>query len=845
MRNGLSRSAVFIVALAEVRTVRRMARFWTIVLVLSLCSLVGYFSSCVLYSYSATSSPSFGPGTPKYLLGNVEPTFFLMFQMAVLCLVFDAAHRHKRNRIDEVVDSKPVRNYQYLAGRVIGIAGLVWFVAAVLVITMQAIGVVAQTLNIGVADTFQFHSLMNLLLFDAPATLLVWTAFVAFLSCLVRARILVLAVGLLAMFAWYFLVLNTPFELLSLVSPSSNDSLFVSELVPEFAAWQVVSIRCATILASIALIATGALILRRNDSGNRPAMATASSLSSVLGVLVCALVATVTFTGLEKNNSWRESHASYEWLGGIDVKEMKGEISIDPGKHLTIDLNFTLSLDATQLERMVFTLNPGMNVRELSVDGVQATYSHRNGLLEVQFPPSMASSSTHTLNVVARGVPNPRFAYLDSAVDYLSDSSTSRQAIMLLGIDGSVFDTEYVALMPGSFWYPVPGPARSDYLYTQTGMDYFDVDLSVALNAKDWMLVGTGTSIQSTDNSQSFHLTSSNPVHEVGLFASNFASDSLQVGETTFTMNLHKRHPHNIRLLQEMKASLQSNIEEWLHYSNERGFSLPNKALTFVEVPRRLRTVGGGWRMNSVQTLPGVFLLKEHAFPTARMDLAFARIEQTRSLTESEIQSQKVAKISGYFNYGIGTDNPWSSLSDLLWTHSTTASGEYSHGIHQVMLCLLFELHKVDHYFQPHFFNVHSLLHFADLTRVSLFEGSLALMDGMEKRRVPGSISATLALRKLYPRRQSLWNSMEQVSFSDYPTLNGNKQDLELMLLKASLIANSLLALNGYEKTAEWMAAIRENRAASTYTVEDAIQFADQYDVVVDPFLICFDLFRL
>lgn len=836
MRNGLSRTAVLNEALAEVRTVRRMARFWTVVLVLSFCSLIGYFSSCVLYSYSATSSPSFGPGTPKYLLGNVEPTFFLMFQLAALCLVFDAAHRHRRNRIDEVIDSKPVHNYEYLAGRVIGIAGLVWFVAAVLVITMQAMGFVSQTLNIGVADTFQFHSLLNLLLLDAPVTLLVWTALVASLSCLVRARIFVLAVSLIAMFSWYFLVLNTPFDLLSLVSPASNDSLFVSELVPEFASWQIVTVRFATVLACIGLIATGALVLRRNDSGNRFSMATASSLSLVLGVLMFALVGTVTFTGLKKYNGWAESHEFYEWNGGIDVNEMKGEIFINPGKRLTIDLDLNLSVSG-QPEPMVFTLNPGMNIQELSVDGVEATYTHRNGLLEVKFPSSIASLSTHTLNVVAIGVPNPRFAYLDSAVDYLSDSSTSRQAIMLLGKDGSVFDTEYVALMPGSYWYPVPGPARADYLYTQTGFDYFDVDLLINLQARDWRPVGTGTTVKSTQNGQSFQLTSSNPIHEVGLFASNFASASLQVNETTFAMYLHKRHSENIRLLQEMKASLRSSVEEWFQVSNELGFSLPTKALTFVEVPRRLRTVGGGWRMNSVQALPGVFLLKEHAFPTARMDLALARIEQTESLTETEIQSEKIAKISGYFNHGIGTDNPWSSLSDLLWTHSTTASGEYSHELHQVMLCLLLEMRRVEHYFQPHFFNMHSLLHFADLTRVSLFEGSLALMDGMDNQPVTGSISATLALRELYPGRLSVWDSVEQTSFTDFPTLHGNKQDLELLLLKASLIANSLLALNGTQKIAEWMAALRKQSSASTYTLEDAIQLAGQYDVVIDPFL--------
>ena len=731
------------------------------------------------------------------------------------------------------MDSKPVHNYEYLAGRAIGIAGLLWFIVAVLVIAMQAMGFVAQTLNFGIADTFQFHSLLNLLLLDAPITLLIWSAFVVSLSYLVDSRIAVLATGLLAMFAWYYLVLNTPFEFLSIVSPSSNDSLFVSELVPKFASWPTVGVRIATILAGIGLIAAGARLLRRNDSGVRLPITTVSSLAFVVGGSLFAVIAAATFSRLEESSSWREVHQSYDWNGGIDVKQMTGELYIDPKRHLTLDVDMVLGVDTALLQRLVFTLNPGLKVQELSVDGVQATYSFRQGLLEVQLPQPMTLGATHKLSVVVRGVPNPRFAYLDSSIDYLNDSSTSRQAIMLLGKDGSVFDSEYVALMPGAYWYPVPGPVKGDYLYTQKGLDYFDVDLSIALNARGWRAVGTGATIKSTANDQSFRLTSTNPLHEVGLFASNFASASLEVNDTTFAMYLHKRHSQNIRLLQEMEKSLRTEIEKRLQLSNELGFSLPHGALSFVEVPRRLRTVGGGWRMNSVQALPSVYLLKEHAFPTARMDLAFARTEQSSNVTENA----KLEQISGFFSRGIATDNPWSSWSDILWSHMTFASGEYSHELHQVMLCLLAEFRRTEQYSEPQFFSMYSLLHFAELMKVSLFESSLALMDGMARRPAPGSIHATLALRELYPTRLSLWDEMEQTSFSEFPTSHGNEHDLEILLLKASLIANGLLTLNGDEKVAEWMAAIRKNSAGNTYTLEDVIQLADDYDVVIDPFL--------
>lgn len=42
--------------------------------------------------------------------------------------------------------------------------------------------------------------------------------------------------------------------------------------------------------------------------------------------------------------------------------------------------------------------------------------------------------------------------------------------------------------------------------------------------------------------------------------------------------------------------------------------------LTFVETPAFLRRYGGGWRLDSVQAMPGVQMLPEHGFPTARLE---------------------------------------------------------------------------------------------------------------------------------------------------------------------------------------------------------------------------------
>ena len=56
----------------------------------------------------------------------------------------------------------------------------------------------------------------------------------------------------------------------------------------------------------------------------------------------------------------------------------------------------------------------------------------------------------------ASGIPDSRFAYLDSAI--VPEAKTwANNRLVLLGTESSIFDDAYVALMPGSRWLPSPG----------------------------------------------------------------------------------------------------------------------------------------------------------------------------------------------------------------------------------------------------------------------------------------------------------------------------------------------------------------------------------------------------
>lgn len=236
--------------------------------------------------------------------------------------------------------------------------------------------------------------------------------------------------------------------------------------------------------------------------------------------------------------------------------------------------------------------------------------------------------------------------------------------------------------------------------------------------------------------------------------------------------------------------------------------------------------------MDSLQTLPGIVLLKEHGYPTARLDLALGRLS-TREQDDDTVEQAPLLLISDYFRYGIATDNPWSGLPTRIWTHRTSAMGEYAHVLDQIILFLLSFLSQREH----EFFSVYSTIHFADMTALSLFEGAVGFEDGLDNDRVPSTIGTTRRLKSTHLERASVWNDLETSNLADLPSSLGHQRDFELMMLKCKQIATALLSINGEDKIFVWLGDVLASNAGQNYSYQELISSAFEHEVIVDPFL--------
>lgn len=824
----------------EMLTLRKLSRFWVLATLLSLTCQVGYILACWYLGYHLPYNLSAGINAPKYLLGNVDPTIFLLFQWAILILMFDAANRHERNRITEVLDSKPIGNLEVLLGRTLAGAGVIWFLVVVNVALMQTIGSFSF-FGWSFAETLQWHSVFNLLVVDGPINLIFWTSFLAFLTVTLRARILVVLVGGFAMFGWYWLLIRSPHSMLTLLSPFSNDTLFVSELVPRFLSPDAMLVRISYLLIAVFFLAGTAILQNRLDGLKTQRFNLRMlPISLVFGIGAFVLGIWGLMKPFNQFDRWKTVHAEHEWVDDIDILRISGRVHIDPPKSL--ETQFVISLvrnSGSSTKPLVFTLNPGMKVQKVEIGGVPTDYSFLDGLLEIQNV-DIEIGFPIELIIDALGKPKSHFAYLDGVVNYVTDRNVPVHAVKILGRDGTIFCSSYVALMPGGHWYPTSGPLNSEHGYLQQGRDFFSVDLSVSLQPKAWRLVASTSVTERSTIPNTFTLRSQHPVPEIGLFASRFKHATTEVGGIDFSMYLHAEHADNLVPIEGWNDTMQDTAESWIAEIQDSGFPLLHPTISFVEVPRSLRTVAGGWRMNAVDTLPsGLVLLKEHGYPRANRQLAVKRYldSSDMELNETEKLLAPIMMLKTYFQSGIGTDSPWTSLNKHLWVHYTSPAGEFAPILDQIVNWLISSMHSR----LNRQFSIYSSLQIADLTKLQFVAAGLGLEEasssGEEMMRDWYAPSAVWFERQ-YLERTSIWNHLEKHGTSQLPSTHRTHQYvLEALLLKSQLIASSLINANDRERVYQWINDIRTSFLGRNFTYADFIKSAKLHEITLEPFL--------
>ena len=813
-------SMILALARAEVRSVRRLMRYWMFSGLAVVSAVAVYLYFAVLHGLFSGFSATVGAIGPRNLVGVVGGGMVTIFTVGLIFLAFDVRARDERERMAEVLDSRPMSNPELLVGRSLALVLMAWAPVLVVAILLQTFGTVALSLDWFVGEPVEPYSLTGFALTTLTVCAL-WCTVVMLLAVLLRNRLLVALAALVLLGLQVWGTGNMPVYLVQVLDLSGFGG-GGSDLVPT-----LMTADGVLRLVSLGILAAGVVALSaawhpRPDGGSR-------SLRVALGVGLVALASVAignharqVVAAMDVRAGWRAAHQAHRDDPRSDLQSVTGVVRIAPGRHveLTLDLWVQAPPDRS-LDTLMFTFNPGLTVERVGVGGTEAVWTHTTGLLEVTPAHPLAPGAETAVELVASGRPNTGFGYLDAGWDVASGSIANAQ-IGLLGASAGIFSSRYVALMPGLGWLPHPGsdvPAGDPRTHPA---DFFEVELEVEVPA-DWLVAGPGRreTLEGGGDTARFRFDPGAPVPHVGLLASRFERRAVEVAGVELEVLVHPTHDRNLRFFADAADAIAARAEEILTDAERLGLPYPYGGLTVVESPYTLRGYGGGWRMDTTQTMPGILLLRENSFPTSRFEFALRDPDRFAEL-EGGFAGAKVAALERYFENDVSGGNLFLGGSRNFLLFQTSARGEGALAIDFVLDQLASRLLTGRRgYF--------SAFVFQNVGPVSAETVPAMVTGDMD--------SLAEAVLTIASDRPSVWDRALASSLADLEPTEDAELTLNVLALKTDAIARSILDGLGREKTAALLAELRARFAGGHFDAADLAQVASELDADLEPLI--------
>ena len=108
------------VARAEIRTDRCLVHYWFYVVVVLLVGVFSYGQFTFIHAAFSGMSATVSAVGPRFLISQAGINLIVILLAGMTFVAFDVRSRDKRDRMDGVLDARPITNSEYLTGKAIG-----------------------------------------------------------------------------------------------------------------------------------------------------------------------------------------------------------------------------------------------------------------------------------------------------------------------------------------------------------------------------------------------------------------------------------------------------------------------------------------------------------------------------------------------------------------------------------------------------------------------------------------------------------------------------------------------------------------------------------------------------
>lgn len=774
---------------------------------------VVYLGAAVIGMASGLSA-TLGFFGPRFLAAEVGTRTLWICLVGVVFLAFDVVRRDHRDRIADVVGVLPASNLELMFGRTVALTVTAWLPLVLVGVAAQLFGVFAEAAGWWFGEPMQSAALATFLAADALPALFFWCALVVLLAVLLPVRWLVALVAFALLGLQLWALGRVAPHLAAVVSTVAGHSAAVgapSDLLSGFSGAGLLQ-RLLIVTLAAGILTLAAVVHERPDDRRRRRVGAAVALGTVGSAGLFGLAAHAA-AAVKEQEAWAATHRSVDaGYRQVDITDIRATVRIIPGKRVELDATMGFGVTGTgDQEQLAFSLNPGIVVHEVLVDGSAMVYEHVHGLLTV----SAATGSVfgeHQMRLRASGAPLERFAYPQPV-----KSQELAARLALLGSQASIFERNYVALTPALRWLPAAGPHAGRQDPARCPRDFFLLDLDVEVPS-GWLPVAPGKreKLEATSEAARFRFRPAAPISEVALVASRFERFAVAVDGVDVELLLSPLHTRNMALFADAAGDVRGRLEELLGRARRMGLSYPYPALSLVEVPSRLRGYGDGWRMETTLAPGGMVLLREQGFPTSRFELAL----DAASRTAEPEGGVKVRALERFFARDLSGGDALAGAARNLLLQQTGAAGDGATALEFVLGTLVNRL-LID---RPGHFFAGTFVAPSYVVAVQQALARLTMGDA-------GSL-ADAAARALADKPES-WERVLDTALVDIEAV----QDIDVLTLKGGAVARSIADGLGIEKTSAMLAQLRQRHRGASFTADDAAAAAAAVGVAFEPLI--------
>lgn len=768
----------------------------------------------------------------KYLTSTLGGPTILVFSVLVVLLGCDCLSRDRSVAIEETIHSHPLRNHQLILGRAISVflISLCMFALAVTFLLVMQRVLQASNLSLGVSS---LQDGISYVFGDAAPLLLFWTAVVVCLNSILSNRLFVACFGIGIVVGHYLLVQITSIHYLGFVSGVGPlTPSMPSELLGEAADYIPTLIhRTSIVFLALGVVGLSVFFFSRRDQVKQLPVVCASILTLALGCSIVAGLLALHDGQQRERTTWIQAHRELSSIPTADLQEINGEIRIEPGSLIELDLVLLVSAHQDEeLNDLVFSFNPGLSISSLSLDSDDRTdYAFENGVLRIRLEEPLVYGVQREVALRATGSPITRFGYLDEDFDVRQQASTASSPVLALGQDASIFENSYVALMPSVKWLPMPGANFGERDLHARKSEYFSVDLTVSV-PKNWTIAAPDRQTMASDKSGefvSYRILPSIPIPNFALIASDFASYAMQLEGIGLELLLHKRHATSLSYAAQYTSGIVDLVSPWLKKAREVGLDYPYQRFSMVEIPSTLRGYSGTWPHDSQLASPGVLMFREWTLPEARFESFWKRYGVL------SMQLENVPTLTmRYFQLFLDSDSFGASFQEQLWrnfsTFQTQSAGRGALALDLIVRLLTISV--VTGTSEPLMWS-----HRPDFSALNV--NSQRLMERLESRNmllVSNYNNDLLAyfVEQIYETQHAGWEALSH-PLVELGTLRDPKSDWKLLNVKGLVIATMLNRALGLKDTGRFLSALRAKFGGGTYSIEDINDLAVELELPV------------